>query len=562
MKASKSAVVCFLFVILVVTSVSFYPSLNNGFTNWDDQHHVVNNPSIKALTWRSIAELPGSFLMSNYIPITALTYMVEHRFFRLNPFVYHATNLFLHLMNCLLVFWLVYLISNGIFTAFIVSLLFGIHPLHVESVAWISERKDVLYALFFLGSIICYGYYLKKLLSLKYYYLSIFFFLLSLLSKPMAVSLPLLLFVVDYMAFRGLSKRTIVEKAPFLILAASFSIVTFYAQESAITHRMILLFPDNIIYFCYRLVFYIVKILLPTSLSSFYPYPDKTNGVLPLFYLLSPAVLMLIIVVLIFILRSVKYNRLIMFGALFFLVNMLPVLQIIPAGQAVVADRYVYLSYIGLFIIVGHGLSHALTGRGLIPAIKLALSVLFVCWVSMLSFLTWQRCLIWKDSITLWSNVLEQYPKNAVAYNNRGSAHFEAEEYDKAINDFYMALKTSPNNAGSYNNLCRSYLKTGRHEEAFASCQKAILLKPDYVEAYNNLGNAYYSAGRNQEAISCYKEALKVNPSYAPAYNDLAVLYYYQKQYELAFEHYRKAVRFGYKVHPEFAELIKTRLVQ
>ena len=195
MRPNRSVIGFCLSIIFIVTSISFYPSLNNGFTNWDDETHVVDNSSIKTLTWKTVADLPASLLIGNYIPLTALTYMLEYRFVRLNPFVYHATNLVLHLLNCLLVFWFVYLISRGIFVAFAASLLFGIHPLHVESVAWISERKDVLYALFFLASLICYGYYLKKLLSPKYYYLSVFFFLLSLyrLFLQFYEQLPLLL---------------------------------------------------------------------------------------------------------------------------------------------------------------------------------------------------------------------------------------------------------------------------------------------------------------------------------------------------------------------------------
>jgi protein O-mannosyl-transferase len=550
MKPSRSTFVCFLLIILVITFVSFYPSLNNGFTNWDDQHHIVDNSSIKVLTWKSITELPASFLMSNYIPLTALTYMIEYRFFRLNPFVYHATNLFLHLLNCILVFWFVYLISSRTLVAFIASLFFGIHPLHVESVAWISERKDVLYALFFLASLICYTYYLKKAFSLKYFYLSIAFFLLSLLSKPMAVSLPLLLFVVDYVSSRQFSRRALLEKLPFLILAGVFSMVTFYAQESAITHRMIFMFPDNIIYFCYRLVFYLEKILLPVGLSSFYPYPDRINGGLPAIYLFAPAILLCALIGLIFFLRFVKYNRLIVFGILFFVVNMLPVLQIVPAGQAIVADRYVYLSYVGIFIILGYGLSVVLAYKKSTSAIKIILAIVLVCWLCTFSFVTQQRCLIWKDSITLWSNVLERYPGNAVAYNNRGSAHFEVERYGEAIDDFHMALRTSPDDAGSYNNLCRSYLKMNKQEQAFASCKRAIMLKPDYVEAYNNLGSVYHSAGRTREAMDLYRKAVQLRPDYPPAFNNLCVLYKSIGNQEQAFASCKRAIM----LKPDYAE--------
>jgi hypothetical protein len=163
MGPNKSLIGLCLAIILFITFVALYPSLKNGFTNWDDEQHVVDNQSIKTLTWKSIEGLTSSFLVSNYIPLTALTYMLEYRFFKVNPFVYHATNLAFHLLNCVLVFWFVYLISNGAFVAFLTSLLFGIHPLHVESVAWVSERKDLLYAFFFMGSLISYASAVKPL---------------------------------------------------------------------------------------------------------------------------------------------------------------------------------------------------------------------------------------------------------------------------------------------------------------------------------------------------------------------------------------------------------------
>lgn len=537
MEPKKSAITIYLSLILIVTFIAFYPSLQNGFTNWDDNGHIIDNPSIKTLSWSSVNKMMGSLLLGNYIPLTGLTYMIEYRFFRLNPFVYHVTNLFFHLLNCLLVFWMIHLISRDMLIAFLVSLFFGIHPLHVESVAWISERKDVLYALFFLSTLVSYIYYLKKEEAQKYYYLAIFLYILALLSKPMAVSLPLLLFLIDYALFRQFKKRIIIEKIPFLILGVIFGAVVYYSQQMAIVHKLIFLFPDNIIYLSYRIVFYLAKLVIPINLSCFYPYPAKLNGNLPFIYWLCPLILAILVILTFFFLKRMKFHRLVIFGILFFLINMLPVLQLVPAGRTIVADRYTYLSYIGLFFLAGKGFSYMLkirTNRSL--PIKQFAIVLFMCIVGILTYLTWQRCLIWKDGVTLWTDVINKYPYAAIAFNNRGNAYLAKSEYDKAIVDFDHAAKIDPHDPAASTNLCDVYWRLERFELAIKECKRAIALKDDCFEAYNNLGSIYFSMGKPDAAVDSYRKAISINRDYAPALNNLGTVYLKAGRYGEALE--------------------------
>jgi tetratricopeptide (TPR) repeat protein len=374
----------------------------------------------------------------------------------------------------------------------------------------------------------------------------------------MAISLPFILLLMDYYVLRRSKIRIILEKIPFIVLTIPFVIITFYSQQTAITHRIIFLFPDNFLYLCYRVVFYLEKLAVPVNLSCLYPYPEKINGFLPLIYWFSPLILLVLISFVILILKRLKYEKSIIFGIFFILIIMLPVLQIIPVGRAIAADRYTYLSYIGIFFILAKGCFYIFKVKlkNLFP-VKLFFICIFLCLITILCVLTWHRCLVWKGSVTLWTDVINKYPRVTLAYNNRGMAYLEKKEYGLAARDFKQASEIDGNDYVTHTNLCDLYLKTGRPDEAFASCKRAIALKPDCFEAFNNLGSIYFSSGKNHEALILYKKALEINPDYAPIHNNLSVIYYYEKQYDLAVKHYKKALALGYKVYPEFSDLIK-----
>src|SRR3989339_472154 len=270
-------------LILIITFISYYPSLKNGFVTWDDPAYVTGNLQIRSLSLQNVKNIFTSFTMDLYTPLSNLSYAIEYNIFKLNPKIYHITNLFIHLLNCILVFWLFFLISDKISVSFLVSLLFGIHPLHVESVAWISERKDVLYAFFFLLSLISYIYYYNKK-EAKYYYFALILFILSILSKPMAVTLPVILFIFDYLLNRKFTWDIFKEKILFFIIAVIFSIINLYGGTPPKLHYDIF---EKIFFPTYVLLFHLFKTIIPLKLSAIYPHPEKIGNFLPSIFYIS-----------------------------------------------------------------------------------------------------------------------------------------------------------------------------------------------------------------------------------------------------------------------------------
>ena len=304
---------CLCLVLLIVFG-AFFPSLKNGFVNWDDDNYVVSSSSISSLSASNLKSIFTSFSVGHYQPLTILSYAFDYHFFKLNPYHYHLTNLILHLLNSLLVFYLIYLLSGNIGVSFITAILFGIHPLHVESVAWVSERKDVLYSFFFLLSCITYLYYLTKGRNSKYYLLSLFLFLCSLLSKSMAVTLPLLLLLIDYYLKREPNKQLLLDKIPYFCLTAISCIIVFFGvilfgglrQEAHFSLFSMLAVAS------YGIVFYLGKFFLPINLSCLYPYYNFEYNPTYLYSIISVILLSLMVAL------TVKYTRKLLFGTLFF----------------------------------------------------------------------------------------------------------------------------------------------------------------------------------------------------------------------------------------------------
>jgi hypothetical protein len=338
-------------IIGVVTFLAFLPSINNDFTNWDDDAYVTDNPDIKGFTAGNIAKVFSSTYVSNYQPVTMLTYMIEHSFFKLNPSVYHTTNMILHIINAFLIFVLFRAISRHHVTALLVGLLFAIHPMRVESVAWIAERKDVLYAFFFLLSLLFYVKYMNKN-KRGFYWLCAISLLLSLLSKPMAVSQPFVLLLIDYISKRKLNKEAVLSKIPFFAIIALFAVLTFSTQRStgAISEFPQISLIQRICVPFYGTIFYPVKSLLPVNLCAFYPYPAVHDGSESILLFFSPF-LIICLAMLIYYFRD--RSRTVIFGSLFYLITLLPVLQIIPVGGAMVAERNSYIPMLGMYFIFG-----------------------------------------------------------------------------------------------------------------------------------------------------------------------------------------------------------------
>ena len=450
--------------ILVFASLVLSPCLRNSFTNWDDPRYLTENSDLKDFSLLGAARIISSFYNANYHPLTMLTYFLEYHFFKLNPRGYHITNLFLHLVNCCLVFWFIFLLSKSASVSFVATMLFAIHPLNVEPVAWVSGRKDLLYTLFFVSSLIAYLYYLREY-KRKLYYLAICTFILSLFSKAAAITLPFMLLLIDYYNRRKLYNKAVFEKIPFFEISFIFLLICIFTQGTfgaIIRMHSTPLFYRGIIV-TYAPTFYLVKLLLPIKLSCRYPYP-AWEGVLTLRYLLSPAVIFILAALVIF---SKTHTRKIVFGATFFLIAALPVLQIIPFGNSLTADRFNYLPGVGLFYLAGEGvrwLYSRINKYGLVA--KITVSLILAGLVLGLSILSWHRSKVWQDSITLWSDVLVKYPDSLTALNNRAIAYSAAGNYAKAIEDLNRAIKLTPQDPMFYFNRANAYRQKGDRDKA------------------------------------------------------------------------------------------------
>ncbi|MCJ7633705.1 tetratricopeptide repeat protein [Candidatus Bathyarchaeota archaeon] len=525
-------------LILVITFIAFSPSINNGFTNWDDDQHVTENILIRKLSWANIGKMFTSYYVGAYIPMTILTYSLEYQFFKFNTKTYHLTNLAFHLLNCLLVFWFFRFLTKNVWASLAATLLYAVHPLRVESVAWISERKDVLYAFFYLLSLISFLYFRKKR-KITYIIVSFVAFLFSLLSKPMAVTLPIVLLLLDYLENRRFDKAIVIQKAPFFIVAAIFLLIGILSQRSdvAVGDRDSFTIINTIIIACHGMLFYIAKTIIPTKLSCAYLYPESLgNSLFAIIMVLIVLALAALVII------SLRRTKKIAFGSIFFLVGILPVLQIVPVGQAI-AERYTYISSIGLFYLLAEGIGWVYQKAYMSRQImRICLSTLLGAIIIVLSILTFYRCQIWKDSITLWSDCLKKYPGIPIAYLNRGVAYISIGELEKALFDFDHALAIEPMYKLAYNNRGSLYFKKGEYEKAIADFNQALAIDQSYGKAYNNRGLIYYTKGNYEKAIDDFNRALANDPNSAIAYNNRGLVYIAIGEYDKAIEDYDRLI--------------------
>ncbi|MEO0138223.1 MAG: tetratricopeptide repeat protein [candidate division WOR-3 bacterium] len=524
--------------ILIFTFISLFPCLQNGYCNWDDYHLITANHSIKELSWKNIKEIFSSGYVGTYIPLTVLSFALENKFLGLNPFVTHFINLFLHLLNVILVFYLIYLLTGNLLISAIVGLLFGIHPLHVESVAWATERKDMLYSFFFLNSLLLYHFY-KQNEKKIYYFSSLLLFIFSLLSKPMAVTLPLVLILLDYYYEKRFSIKQVYSKIPYLVPALLVGIINIHFQGSG--SLPFVNYLKHILVFFYNLLFYLYKLMLPVNLSAFYPYPDNFEKSLPIMFFIAPLIVGAIVY---FIIWTKRFTHKIIFGSLFFIITLLPVSQLIPlVAPAIAADRYVYIPSIGLFFIFGLLIDWLYNKKWATSMVlKNILIMLLIVIFLLLGFNSFNRCKIWRDSITLWTDVLKKYPQNGIAYNNRGNAYKFIGEYEKAIEDFNKAIEYSPELELPYFNRGSAYERIGQYEKAIADFTAALNIQPNFAMGYVDRGAIYVRIGEYDKAYNDLARALQLNPKSAEAYYNLGVFYFNLRNFNQAMEYYDKAI--------------------
>ena len=504
------------FLVAALTAVCLWPMLNNEFTNWDDEFYVINNQLLRGPDWKGIF---SQAVLGNYHPLTILSYAFNFAISGLDPFSYLLVNYLFHIVNTLLVFYFIWNISgkNKVIAAF-VALVFGIHPMHVESVAWVAERKDVLYTFFFLLSLLQYWIFLTKAKKNNLVFCFLFF-VLSLLSKPAAIVLPLVLFLLDYWYGQSL-KKNIVFKIPFFALSIVFGIITVSIQSStAMAGLSVFSITDRLFFACYVLMNYFYRFFVPYPLSAFHPFPITNFAGWPIY--LSPIFVVALLVALWFL----RKNKIVVFGIFFYVINLLLVLQIISIGLTIVSERYTYVPYIGLAFMVAMLVSRI---KFIPPKVSLA-----VCIVAILAFgvITFQRTKVWKNSGTLWTDALKYAPTAPYARTNRANylsklalrpeqKPFADSIYKLAFEDCAVALSVRPNHAPAFEYRGLMYLDRQQFKEAFADANELIRLKPDYRIGYDIRATCYYKMNEPAKALADYEKCIEIKPDDHRSYNN------------------------------------------
>ncbi|MEE9543930.1 MAG: hypothetical protein V3V95_09150, partial [Thermodesulfobacteriota bacterium] len=496
------------FIIAALTFVIYLPSLGNDFVLWEDNLMVYDNPNIRSLDLAFIKWAFTAIVIASWYPLTHISFALDYAVWGLNPWGFHLTNTILHSLNTLLVFFLISgLVKAGstdadsdnpgiklraLFAGGVAALFFGLHPLRVESVAWVVERKDLLYAFFYLLSIVTYlRYATSDSGRSRFYIISILLFAMSLASKSMAVTLPAILLILDYYPLRrfrikdgGLwrAKKVLAEKIPFFALTIIISIVTVWTHQKAgglILHKTYPL-ATRVIMTVHSYIFYLYKMLLPLKLAPIYPAPANENiasfeyiGALALFILISA-----------FCVISFKKSPLFSAAWLYFLVILSPTVGISQAGWYFAADRYTYLSSLGPMIVAVLGIS-LLFEKASKRGIK-ALIVTFVLIISVIyASLSVGQMAIWKDTITLWSYEIALYPdRSLTAHNNRAIAYYGEGRYAEAIEDLIRTIKIEPRLIDTYYNIARIYATTGEDEKAITAYKIAARMGDKESQKY------------------------------------------------------------------------------
>lgn len=534
----------------------YFNSFNNELIhNWDDAGYILKNPYIDSLSWQNIKDIFSNFYFSNYQPLTLIVYAVIFKFVGTKVFLYHFVQFIFHVLNTFLVYKFISLLQEKKWISIGVALLFAVHPMHVESVAWISEMKDVLYTFFFLLALITYHYYVNKPdKKTKWYLWTIFLFILSLLSKPSAVIFSVVLLAMDLYYERLWRWKTWIEKLPFFLLSLAFGIITILAQEEAIQELgPVLKGYERALIVIYSYMLYLWKFFLPINLSAAYPYPIKDGGVLPTEYFIIP-IAFIALCIIVYLLRK---NKKFIWGILFFTINLLMVIQIIPVGGMIASERYTYIPYIGL------SFSALTLMEKYIKNIKLNYIILGIV-VVIFTFLAHQRTYYWRNGDVLFSDVLEKYPRYAYGYNNRGFLYWDhyaidvykdnpqmKEKYvEKALQDFTKAISLDYTYAEPFLNRGILYYNTGRPEQALADFNRFLELKPDNPDGLLNRANTLSTLGKFNEAIPDYNKYLTIKNDDPKAYMWRGIAYFNIQNYDSAIIDFNKSI----EIDPDYYE--------
>jgi Tfp pilus assembly protein PilF len=534
--------------LAAITFAVFWRTVHYEFVNYDDGDYVYENPVVcGGLTLNGIAQafIHGSF--DNWDPLTTISHMLDCQFYGLNPGGHHLTNVLLHTTTVIVLFLVLRGMTGFLWRSAFVAAVFAIHPLRVESVAWVSERKDVLSGLFFALTIGAYVRYARRPWASARYGLVVLLFALGLMCKPMLVTLPFVLLLLDFWPLKRFNQpggrlvpwRLIVEKLPLFGLCVAVCMVTLFAQKREMQSLSLALRIGNALF---SYVAYLGRMFYPVNLSVFYPYPD--NG-LPLWEIVLAAMLLAGISLGVFLWR--RKHPCLLAGWLWYLIMLAPVIGLVQVGIQAQADRYTYLPQIGLYLLLTWMAADLCAGwrycRAMLGGCStIILVALFFCARAQTSY--------WQNSESLWTHVLACAPDNFVGHNSLGNALFKKGDVNGAIAHYEQALQIKPGYADAHNNLGNALLQKGSVDEAATQFQKALEIDPDNANAHNNLGNALLQKGNVDQAIVQFQKALQIKPDLAEACYNLGNALLKKGDVAEAIAHYQHALQ----IKPDLAE--------
>ena len=536
-----------IYIVLILAILAVFWQVNQyDFVNFDDPVYVMENSNIQSgITLAGIRWAFSTRYADLWNPLVWLSLMFDYQLHGLNAGGYHLTNLILHVMSALLLFWLFNRMTGAIWRSAFVAALFALHPLHVESVAWIAERKDVLSAFFWMLTLCLYVYYTEKPV-IRRYLLVLLCFACALMSKPMVITLPVVMILLDYWPLNRLESRKIVtnmpevlpvstneekkknksekeelnqnisqpdnqkisepkiagiiplwqlkEKTPFFILSAVMIIITLYTPNTnemsdlSLKHLPLVSRLTNA---PVAFVTYLEKTFWPHDMAVFYPFSDQ----IPLWQVVGASLLILIITT--FIIVMIKRLPYLFVGWMWYAITIAPVIGIIQISVTApyaMADRYHYLPSIGLAVMLAWGIPLLLQIVGVRKKILFSIMMVVLC---LLAVSAWMQCGYWKNSIILFNHTLQVTKNNWFAYHNMGTALSAEGEIEDAVNNYSEAIRIFPNYSNAYNNRGNAYSILGQYQQAINDFNKAIHIRPNYAEAYNNYGSAYLLQGDN-----------------------------------------------------------------
>lgn len=538
-------------VLILVTFIVYASSLSNGWTNWDDEGYVLKNELLPSI---HLNQIFSQFVMGNYHPVTVLVQAVEYQFFGAEAKGYHTISLLLHICNALLLFVFVRMFFRNDIAAFITALLFAIHPTHVESVSWVSAQKDLLYTGFFFASLIMYVRYVHSLRRHKMNYVwMLLFFMLSNLSKAQAVTLPVILVLMDWYTEKKIPWKQLVEKVPLFAFSVVIGVVAIIAQKESESIQELEQhsFGVQILFSFYALTQYLIHFILPINLNAYYAYPEKSGDAYPWIIYTSP-IIILIIGYLVF--RFRNSQRELVFGVLFFLVNIFLVLQLLPVGGAITADRYTYLSYTGLLIPLALYLEK-IWNQKLFSSFRVPATGAVAIWIIFLTYSAHARTQVWKSSETLWLDAIKKNDRLPNAHNNLGSYYQKNNELELAKKHFDIAITLQPDFANARINRCDYYRVVNKIDSALMDGNFAVKLEPDNKSAHQNRGIAYAIAGKLDSAMYDFRFVISVDPKNARTLNNIGNLYMIEGKPDSALAAYNKALA----ADPQFLDVLNNR---